>query len=227
MGTNLRADEGMMDQTTVTYEQFHFDQDRFALLLRSPFEENTSTGWCHSMSDDPEHVAWRVTDQKCIQVLRAKTRTPLMFSLESIRPVESGPEGEWQVSQWESGEGYSVSSRLAVSYGPFLWQRQMNDWLPVYGLELIDKLSYVLGEAHFTDMEAGCFEDAIGRLAWLEAICMRVNRKVEAASKRMWFWLDKRCRSELETAGTDPVGPLEQPKIFRLMATRTRSRQEQ
>lgn len=162
-------------------------------------------------------------DEEWAQVLRATTFCSLLDMMESIEPAQLTPDGEWQIEQWESGNGFSATSRLAITHGPFPWQADLNDLLPTYGLEICNRGTFVQGVSHFPEMRSGCFEDALSRLRWLEDVCMQVNGRVCRASTRMWYWLDEHCRPDLEKACTGDRRLMSPPSLFRLMSTRTRS----
>ncbi|GEM_PF-4728970 len=194
-------------------------------MLESHIQEhNLSSKWEKRPSKDGYSVRYeRLFEGSIFQAVHARLEDETITRLMSIRPPEIQDDGQWTITK-NPNSGYTVTSGFAISYGPFEWQQAMNDWLPTYGLGLISVMGYVQGEAYFSEVESGCFADALKRLHWLESFCVRVNIQVEKSCRRMWGWLDEQCRPDIAKMLLDPEELVDPPHLFDLMEPRSRER---
>ncbi|MEA2554522.1 MAG: hypothetical protein QOJ65_2698 [Fimbriimonadaceae bacterium] len=204
------------------YEQMPYEKAEATARFGSVIPRGS--GWVRRKIKD--HVILiRVWNDLYVQVLRGEENNPHLERARSLEPVPVDDDADWIVYPFpgEDETGYTITSGFAITYGSFECLNAVNPWLRPYGLDIIDAGDAVRGQAHFSELESGCFADAVLRLRWLESFCVRVNARVENVCCRMWGWLQS--KSEIDTAQALFAGDqlIDPPKAFEQLARKTRS----
>lgn len=202
-----------MDDEVVTYDQFPFVETRVQPLIDPSDSGAGHEHWRHVWQGGDGLAIWRIASNRWVQVLRSDGPSDLLDALRGVAPMETDDDGDWEVRRRVGGDGFSVTSGFAITYGLAEWQGEANDWLRLYGLELRNKIGYVQGEAHFDEIETGCFHDSLARLHWLESFCVRLNHQAERAARRCWSSVDVRCRPDTAHMLLEPNAILPPPKM--------------
>jgi hypothetical protein len=143
----------------------------------------------------------------------------------AVDPLPIDDDAIWEVRQWHEPErtGFAVTSDFTITFGPFGWQRNLDDWLDCYGLGLCVKDRYICFESYSAEMESGCFVDAVKRLHWIESIAVSINKEAELLVGSMWQEVDVASRNHIEKSSFDPSEILGPPVEVTPLPPKTRS----
>jgi hypothetical protein len=195
-----------------TYEQCPWDWEHVEALYPRLAGIIATDGEWHDFPPVPEGLArYRVFEERYLQVAYARAPHPVFEALTSMDPVELQDDSEWEI--WQEGEGaYAMSTTFALTPGQFEHQAAVDEWLWRHGLGLEPNEYFVEGVAYFTDIEAGCVQDAMERLAWLERAFDDLNERLEQTGRG--FWQELKAESDAilqkldQPLAEDEIAPL-------------------
>lgn len=148
---------------------------------------------------------WR-SDGLSVQFVRARIDDDLLQAVARQIPMTTAHEGIWILERHD--DHFTITSKEAVTVGPFRWLEELQDRLDVFGLELRQRGGQRNGYAHFAELESGCIADAIDRLYWLEDSCWRINRGVAQYTAELWQRALEGVECAPELSEGDVVNPL-------------------
>jgi hypothetical protein len=130
------------------------------------------------------HVCLYRLESERVHLVRAKQETALFSALAAALPLVTAHEGVWRVTTYD--EHFTITSRDAITVGPFSWIKEVQSKMDVFGLELRPVANRLHGFSHFEMLSAGCIVDAVDRLYWLEDRCWRINNAIAKYTGEMW-----------------------------------------
>lgn len=164
----------------------------------------------HRFPPAPRRVGkYRVFEGRYFQAVYAKFPNPVFDKLATLHPVDSEDDGEWAIwklDEKDDEEGYGITSRSTVGFGPFNHHVEAKEWLERHALDLEYHNFHVMGVAYFTNIEPGCLLDAMRRLRWLGEMLRRLMGQQERLDQQFWRTLKResdRVVSKLD-ASVDP-----------------------
>lgn len=130
------------------------------------------------------HVCVYRLESERVHLVRAKQETEMLSAMAAALPLVTAHEGVWRVATYD--EHFTITSRDAITVGPFAWLEDVQAKLDRFGLELRPVGRRLHGFAHFEMLSAGCIVDAIDRHYWLEDRCWRINCAIGKYTGEMW-----------------------------------------
>lgn len=200
------------------YEQCPWIKKHVEAIYRNLRGMIVADGQWHDFPPLPRHIGkYRVYGGRYFQAIYARTPNHVLGSLMNMPPVETEDDAEWSIWQLDWGQGYALTSRFALTPGPFDHHAGVADWLYRHGLGLIPENGSVRGVAYFTNIEPGCLRDAMDRLIWLENAILHINRELQELSRKHWDELKQasdKIMAERDPS-TDPDEIMSLPEQYR------------
>lgn len=184
-----------MEHHSVIYEQMPWNRSHAEAIYGNLAGILVADGAWNPFPPLPVHVGfYRVFDDRYLQVVYADKASEENLLLDQIREMDAlttGHDAEWTIdffsAQTDDEEPYyEVTSRFAVTPGPFPHHKETDSWLTRHALGLHPHEFHMEGYAEFMELTPECLLDAIERLHWLEGALREINRTLTKQSEQFW-----------------------------------------